>query len=318
MYNLAAHHRASHNPAARWCAICPENMYVDPTLARYRYYRPDCVTFGQRLAQLTLLSDWIGCEEGYPYRRRTQQSTFVIFYCRGALLWTDDVTVRDIFYLQVINWISLAFRARISTDLPRFFFFENWGQLANRIAKYVDADNFSVSVLLYCHYWYQILWGHGPLQTKWLGTFLIFLCLMFLFPNFGITLNKYNCKHIKTWNEISPPCPKLTEVYTWLVIHPTLQWRHNEREGVSNHQPHDYLLNRLFRHRSKETPKLRVTGLCEGNSPVTGEFLTQRASSAENVSIWWRHHEQKTTKHSTVFSVITSHRTLWHEISYAC
>ena len=68
-----------------------------------------------------------------------------------------------------------------------------------------------------------------------------------------------------------------------------LQWRHNERDGVSNHQPQGCLLNRLFRHRWKKTPKLRVTGLCEGNSPVTGEFPTQRASNAENVSIWWRH-----------------------------
>ena len=41
---------------------------------------------------------------------------------------------------------------------------------------------------------------------------------------------------------------------------------------------------------SKETSKLRVQGLCEGNSPVTGEFPTQRASNAENVSTWWRHH----------------------------
>ena len=46
----------------------------------------------------------------------------------------------------------------------------------------------------------------------------------------------------------------------------------------------------LFRHRPKETSKLRATGLCEGNSPVTGEFPAQRASNAENVSIWWRHH----------------------------
>ena len=29
----------------------------------------------------------------------------------------------------------------------------------------------------------------------------------------------------------------------------TLQWRHNERDGVSNHQPHACLLNRLFRSR---------------------------------------------------------------------
>ena len=44
------------------------------------------------------------------------------------------------------------------------------------------------------------------------------------------------------------------------------------------------------RRRSKKTSKLRVTGLCEGNSPVTGEFPTQRASNAENVFICWRHH----------------------------
>ena len=44
------------------------------------------------------------------------------------------------------------------------------------------------------------------------------------------------------------------------------------------------------RHRSKKTSKLRVTGLHVGNSPVTGEFPAQRASNAENVFIWWRHH----------------------------
>ena len=46
----------------------------------------------------------------------------------------------------------------------------------------------------------------------------------------------------------------------------------------------------LFRPRSKKISKLRITGLCEGNSPMTGEFPAQRASNAENVSIWWRHH----------------------------
>ena len=69
-----------------------------------------------------------------------------------------------------------------------------------------------------------------------------------------------------------------------------LRWRHNGPDSVSNHQPHDCLLNRLFRRRSKKTSKLRVTGLCVGNSPGTGEFPAQMASNAENVSIWWRHH----------------------------
>ena len=69
-----------------------------------------------------------------------------------------------------------------------------------------------------------------------------------------------------------------------------LQWRHNEHDGAPNNRRPDCLLNRLFRRRSKKTSKLRVTGLCEGNSPVTGEFPTQRASDVENVSIWLRYH----------------------------
>ena len=76
-----------------------------------------------------------------------------------------------------------------------------------------------------------------------------------------------------------------------------LQWRHKRRDSVSNHQPHDCFLKRLFRRRSKKTSKLRVTGLCEGNSPETGEFPAQRASNAENVSIWWRHHGIFVTYH---------------------
>ena len=76
-----------------------------------------------------------------------------------------------------------------------------------------------------------------------------------------------------------------------LCMHWTLRWRHNGPVSVSNHQPHGCLLNRLFRRRSKKTTKLRVAGLCVGNSPGTGEFPTQMASNAENVSIWWRHHE---------------------------
>ena len=75
-----------------------------------------------------------------------------------------------------------------------------------------------------------------------------------------------------------------------LTVFISLRWRHNELDGVSDHQPHDCLLNRLFRRRSKKTSKLRVTGLCARNSPGTGEFPVQKASNAENVSIWWRHH----------------------------
>ena len=45
--------------------------------------------------------------------------------------------------------------------------------------------------------------------------------------------------------------------------------------------------NVYSRRRSKKRSKLRVTGLSEENSQVTGEFDAQRASNAEHVSIWW-------------------------------
>ena len=106
----------------------------------------------------------------------------------------------------------------------------------------------------------------------------------------GVNSSLRACCHVGCWVEFHPA--SLSE--GWQQCDP-LQWRHNGRDSVLNHQPHDCLLNRLFRRRSKKTSKLRVTGLCAGNSPATGEFPSQMASNAENVSIWWRHHAQYCT-----------------------
>ena len=65
----------------------------------------------------------------------------------------------------------------------------------------------------------------------------------------------------------------------------SLQWRHNERDGVSNHKPYDCLLNRLFRRRSKKTSKLRVTGLCGGNLPIFFEHTL-----IVSTVLWLIHH----------------------------
>ena len=104
------------------------------------------------------------------------------------------------------------------------------------------------------------------------------------------TFLSFNEMHLKIW------CAKW-QPFCWGSVGPfwlsavSLQWRHNERDGITNHQPHDCLLNHLFRHRSKKTSKLRVghLPLC-GEFTGTGEFPAQRASNVENVSIWWLHH----------------------------
>ena len=102
------------------------------------------------------------------------------------------------------------------------------------------------------------------------------------FPHITLVLNPPRHDNILArWPQPSP------ENY-WVRF--SLPWRHNEVDSVSNYQPHDCLLNLLFRQRSKKISKLCVTGFCEGNSPVTGKFPAQRASNAENGSIRWRHH----------------------------
>ena len=105
-----------------------------------------------------------------------------------------------------------------------------------------------------------------------------------------------------TMTTVGATVSQLLEWHRLLVI--SLQWRHNEPHGVSNHQPHESLLNRLFRRRSDKTSKLRVTGLCVGNSPVTGEFPAQRASNAERFSIWWRHHVFQRSTVATIYSAM--------------
>ena len=62
-------------------------------------------------------------------------------------------------------------------------------------------------------------------------------------------------------------CKCLLEAIVDLQKKISLQWHHNDHDGVSNHQPHGCLLNRLFGRRSTKPSKLRVTGLCAGNSP---------------------------------------------------
>ena len=73
----------------------------------------------------------------------------------------------------------------------------------------------------------------------------------------------------------------------------------------------------------RKTSKLRVIGLCVGNSPVTGEFPTQMASNVENVSNWWRHHVwlmQLLKYHSTCVIDENEHRVrqLWSWIIRDC
>ena len=81
--------------------------------------------------------------------------------------------------------------------------------------------------------------------------------------------------------------PLLTAITIFQHITLTSQWPSWRLKSPAM----NFLCNRLFKLISKKTSKPALLILCEGNSPVTGEFPSQRTSDAENVSIWWRHNE---------------------------
>ena len=93
----------------------------------------------------------------------------------------------------------------------------------------------------------------------------------------------------------------------------TLGWRHNGRDGISNHQPHDCLPNRSFGHRSKKTSKLHLTGLCAGNprGPVNSPHkwpVTRKMFSFDDVIMMrvcsLRKHESTCVAYVWIFTSI--------------
>ena len=70
---------------------------------------------------------------------------------------------------------------------------------------------------------------------------------------YTISLQSVNWSHyyISTFSDISRK--DLPRQFRDVYISSSLQWRHNEHDGVPNHQPQDCLLNRLSNRRSKRT-----------------------------------------------------------------
>ena len=129
---------------------------------------------------------------------------------------------------------------------------------------------------------------------------------------------------IKSWLscdgiESNKPLPKtilaiLQSIYLWNILNPCcvltqftpLQWHHNKHKGISDHW-HLHCLSTVWSCTDqRKLQKLHVTGLCVGNSLVTGEFPAQKASNLENVSIWWRHHDTLSQPRER-FLVLASH-----------
>ena len=78
----------------------------------------------------------------------------------------------------------------------------------------------------------------------------------------------------------------------------TLQWRHNEHDGFSNHQPHDFLLNRLFKAQIKESIK------APRHWPLCGEFTGEQWIPRTNGQL-----------RGKCFHLMTSSWAYWHGLT---
>ena len=76
----------------------------------------------------------------------------------------------------------------------------------------------------------------------------------------------------------------------------SLQWRHNGRDGVSDHQPHHCLLNRLFMRRSKKTSSSASLAFVRGINRRPVNSPQKWPVTQKKVSIWWHHHDWNPSK----------------------
>ena len=121
--------------------------------------------------------------------------------------------------------------------------------------------------------------GDKPLSEPMMGNSLTHICVTR--PQW--VKHWYHCnqyQHSWLWQHSSQ----------WWLVAWSLHWRHNGRDSVSNHQPHDCILNRLFRRRSKKTSQLRVTGVWGiHGGPVTSPhkwLVTRKMFPFDDVIMW--------------------------------
>ena len=111
-------------------------------------------------------------------------------------------------------------------------------------------------------HWRDFLWfaTHKNNNIYLWQTYQMYLKFMY-FKNIGLVKLRYQMrlddnKRLLVTNKVK------RDIYIYIL----LQWRHNECDGVSNHQLLECLFNCLFRHRSKKISQFRANGQCEGES----------------------------------------------------
>ena len=96
-------------------------------------------------------------------------------------------------------------------------------------------------------------------------------------------------------------CRSATSIRGSQFQSPPLQWRHNERDGVSNHGV-------LLSPGADQRKHQHSAPLAFVSRP---DIPSQRASNAEKVSIWWRHHDCGVSAGTMIMASAAFHYSQW-------
>ena len=173
------------------------------------------------------------------YNHWSWRSSWGLLTPWGPFYW-DDLTLISAW---ISNHIHYKVWGEITYPFPNFngATVEVWEWISNFISLYWECDFLSTLGLINVN-------KNGSLVLK---SFVQSANTVQITnaENASNTITQHNKS--KIWCILFALC---RTVFRWdLVTVYSLQWRHNERDGVSNHRRLDYLLNRLFRCTSKKT-----------------------------------------------------------------
>ena len=161
------------------------------------------------------------------------------WFANGNSIWNDNFIIKCLTQFILIDKITLLCEIILSVE-------------ETFLCRYVSVETYHIAIAF--------------VRSMLILAFLISVLLKILFIYIYMSIYIYILYMSVSWSFILNK-----DALGYVLLIGTLQWRHYERDGVSNHQRIHCLPNHLFGHRSKKASKFRVTVLCEGNSLAKGQ-----------------------------------------------
>ena len=209
--------------------------------------------------------------------RHSQNRTESVHFCRyrsyPGVLWHIHLFIYIHISIRHLQLQSNKMKIKVvkwCTFLGKYSKSKNWYNTENNPPVLYHQSRRTISTTFSRNTFWELNYTH--MYATWL-CIQILAYMASLCRQQGIAGAKAYFSYLKT----------ISIMYQWRKY---IKWHHNGSGSVSNHQPHPFLLNRLFRRRSKKISKLRVTGLCSGDRIIPLSKPIEKYFNL-NPKAWW-------------------------------